>query len=273
MKYLINGKFKAIRRGDFVKADTKEKEFILDTSDKEGCPALGVLIEIEKANKLEIQAKYKKNKLEYLSQLEEKLGEVKMAEQNDQTQSDKAAALIEEMHKAGKSKEEMIVALITKVGMKVAPASKAIKEQLTKLGAILSNKDRKEQGFAVLTEMKFSPKDASDVLAGVARIKDKVSQTNEKQAMVVIRAYAKEKGIELPKKAKGATNLRMKIFTYMIENPTSTKAQFTKFMEENNRNENAIKRQWEIFEIAKKMAETLSGKTNESAKAAPPAKK
>lgn len=258
MLYLINENFKALRRGEFVQSSEGSKEFVLDTSDKEKCPALGQLTEIDKANKLGIPAKYKKNKQEYLSQIESKLGAMKMAEQNEETEESKGSKLIEEGHKAGQTKEQIIIALIGS-GMKLSPASKLLKRKLTELGAIISPKERSTKAFVVLEDMKFNPKNSEDVLAGVARLVSEVAQTTDGQAMSLIRKYAKTNGIELPKKVKGAGNLRLKIFNFMINNPTSTKEAFSEFMESINRNDKAIIKGWEVFEVAQKMAQTLAG--------------
>lgn len=261
MKYLINGNMKALRRGDFVKADEKAKEFIYDSAAPDTPEHnVAVMRGIADANNIVIPSNMAKRG-DIARRLSSELEKLNLPEVKSMTQTEQATKIIEDGVKADKTDDQILVDMVNSgIGFKVA--GRMFKQIMEEKGFRVSAKTRQEQGFDILKKMKFKPNSESweTVEPAIEKLMEGVPDTNEQQAIAVIRKYAKANELVLPKappKAKGGKG-KAAIQDYMVKNPLATKAQFTKFMSELGKNETVIARNWEWFEVGQKMIKSAA---------------
>lgn len=142
----------------------------------------------------------------------------------------KAKEIIEPMAKAGKSDNEMAVALIQVGDFAFKKAGRLLRRCLEDLGVRMSAKDRLTQVSELLLSQDFEPKEWSEVTKVCEWLSEELDATDEKQAMKAVKKFAEAQGIELPKKPKGGgsrkTGFRTTFYAWVIANPAATDAEF-----------------------------------------------
>ena len=144
----------------------------------------------------------------------------------------KAKAILEPMIRAGnKSDDEMQIALVTGAGFPFKKAGRLFARALEDLGVRMSRKDRSEQVAEILTKNKFAPKEWTEVQSVCEYLSTELDATDEKQALVAVKRFAKTNGITLPVRPKGVRgsgkgSFRIKSLNWMEENPTATDQEF-----------------------------------------------
>lgn len=219
MKVLINNNFKALRRGEFVSANSEAGEFIMDTENSEEM-TVATLQEVCLANKIEFGKKDKKSDL--LSKIE--TGLIKLPEQSKMSETQKVKEIIVAGVAAGKSDDEMLIEIVTS-GIPFKLAGRLFKKEMEEGGHRISASKRKESIEEILAEAEFEPATYQEVSDMVARIVKEVNDTDDKQAMKAIKAYMKEKELEVPKPEKGEAprgGLRSRFCGWFSENPAAT---------------------------------------------------
>jgi len=250
MKILISNSFKALRQGKFVKANTDDGEFIIDTKECEAANA--TLIEIAKANKIEIGSQDKKQTL--LEKLEKGFLKSKIPEQNQMSDTDKVDKIVAAGVELGLDDEDMIVQIIQS-GIKYKAASKMFLAAMTSGGFRISTKDRKEQANTILVEAEFNPENNDDVNEAVRLLMEEVADTTEAQAIKICKTYCKAYEIEFPKPEKKArASFKTRFQEFVLEHPICTYAQVKAWVLENKKDEKAAKRLWSSVEFAQKVA-------------------
>ena len=149
----------------------------------------------------------------------------------------KARELIEPMAKAGKSEDEMAVTLIHNGGFPFKKAGRLLRRVLEDLGVRMSSKDRLAQASELLLKNDFAPADWSEVIKVCQYLSQELDATDEKQALVVVKKFAKNQKIELPTKPKRSSvatrvSFRNKFLAWLEANPVSTDAQFDSWVKE-----------------------------------------
>lgn len=171
----------------------------------------------------------------------------------------RAVELVSPKAKAGASDEDMVIVLISEGGFGYKKAGRLLNLALVELGVRISAKDRYEQVCELLLENDFAPTEWSEVQSVVEYLAQEIDSTNEKQALVAVRKYAKENGIDLPKKPKSGggagrgRGFRGQIFDWLTENVTLDDDAFKAWMTENGKPESMTKRFLAFRETARKI--------------------
>lgn len=251
-KFLVNSDFKVIRKGEFVKADEAIGEFIMDSESND--LAASTLREIASANKIAVPKKANNQTLT-TTIAEAIMTDQNIPEQNQPTETDKATEIVKAGFDAGKNDDEIMVELVTS-GISFKKAAKLFKQVAETLGARVSSKDRNAQAAELLADMEFNPATSEDVLAAAKTLSEKIKDTTEKQALTVIKKYAKDHEIELPEvqKAKrtgggGGHGFRGAAFDWIVSNPEATREQFIEFIASNEKPEAVQNRLAGIFDL------------------------
>lgn len=200
-KYLINSDFKAIRKGEFISADSESGEFVMDTDVKNCGLSKGQLEEVAQANKMKISSKL--NAAEFAGELTSQLENLKIAEVNKMTNSEIVKGIVEKGFVEGKSEEDMLVEIIQS-GIKFREAGKLYKQAAEEGGYVANNKKRKEDAAAMMDEAEFAPEHWDEVVSMADQICDAVPGTEQKTAISLIRSWCKANEVTLPKKTKSA---------------------------------------------------------------------
>jgi hypothetical protein len=171
---------------------------------------------------------------------------------------EKARGIVEPLASAGKSDDEMVIALIQDGGFSFKKAGRYLNKALEALGVRMSAKDRYEAVCELLLENDFEPKTWDEVKKVAEYLAEELDSTTEKQALVSVRKFAKENGIELPKKPKGGgggrgKGFRGEIIEWMIENATASDEDFVAWMAGNSKPEALTKRFLGFREMARKI--------------------
>lgn len=201
-KYLIGGNFKALRSGEFVEASEGSEEFIFDSSNTEEHTA-ATIVEIAKANGLTLPGKT--NKKDAIVLLAKHLDSLKLPEVNKMTDTQTVEKIIAEGVANGKTDDDMLIEIIG-AGVSFKAAGKLFKTIMEDKGYRVSAKVRAEKANKILVDSDFGGAGdvtAELVAATIAQIVADIPDTSEKQALVAIRKYAKEKEIAMPKSSKG----------------------------------------------------------------------
>ena len=269
MNYLINSNMKALRCGDFVKADLSIKEFIYNTAAPDTAEhTTAVMRGNADANSIVIPDNLTKRG-EIAQRLATELTKLKLPEVKKMTETESATKIIVAGVEADKS-DDMILVDIVNSGISFRNAGKLFKKIMEEKGLRISNKTRQEQVFALLKKNRFKKpaewqkvQDMLDLICG----EEGVNDTTEKQALLLVRRYAKEAEFVLPKAPKKAAGSKgkAKITDWMVANPKATQEEFTKFMLELGKKENVAKRFFEWFAVAQRMAETITNPPEEAA--------
>jgi len=173
----------------------------------------------------------------------------------------KAKEIITPMAKAGKSDDEMIIKLMQDGGFTAKQAIRYVNQSLEDLGVRMSNKDRQTAVNDMLLANDFAPSDWSEVVKSAEWISSELDATTDKQALGCIKKFAKENKIELPAKPRGAgrsggTSFRVVSLAWMEENPTSTDAEFEKWVLSNEgRTMGDVRYYGRIFKTVRNMYE------------------
>ena len=258
MKYLINNNFKIMRKGSHVVANENVGEFIYD--DERQDLSLGQLKEIAEANKLQCVGK---KQSQYQQSLNEALKMVDVAEQNGPTETEKVEQIVSEGFAAGHDDDTIMIAIV-QAGISFRRASRMFKDAVEKLGLRTSVKDVKEVARKLLAEMEFNPQSFAEVKEVADKLVSEVEGATHGQAMVAIKAYAKENEIALPKREKGekkagrepgASGFKRKLFNWILNNPNGTVDQLKEYIVENERDgEKLAKRFAPIMQLCKDYA-------------------
>jgi hypothetical protein len=260
MKYLINDNMKAVRCGDFVKADQDAREFIYDTmAPKTEEHNIAVMRGIAEAHNFVVPDNLNKRG-DIARRLANDLSKLKLPEVRKMSDTEQVTSIIVEGVKAEKTDDQILVAIVN-AGISFKNAGKLFKQVMQEKGLRISSKSRQEQVFKILKSLRFKPKadDWEKVQAALDKIVEEVNDTDEKQALMMVKRYAKEGELILPKQPKKAAGAKgnVKVQEYMIANPSATKEEFSTFMLDLGKKEKMIDRQWVWFEIAQKMAANI----------------
>lgn len=234
VKYIINNSFKVIFKGEFSAASEVDGEFTYITGQADE-HALATILEIASANGLKISSKAKK--AEAIEQLNAHLETLSINEVNKMTDTQIVEEVIEAGMEAGHDDDTMLIEVVNR-GVSFKSAGKLFKSVMETKGYRVSAKERAEKAAEIIAGSDFGVEEvtAEDVQALTTRICDEVADTTEKQANAAIRKFAKEKGIELPKKAKGSGRgtgtggLIKKVGEFMLENRDCDEAAISEFI-------------------------------------------
>jgi hypothetical protein len=148
---------------------------------------------------------------------------------------EKATAIVSPMASKGKSEDEMIVNLINDGGFGYKKAARLLNKALETLGVRLSAKDRYEKVCELLLEHDFKAETWDEVVKVAQWMAEEIDSTDEKQAMVAIRKYAKDNGLELPKKPKAVgggrgPGLKGQVMSRLVDIPNESVDDFKKWV-------------------------------------------
>ncbi len=174
----------------------------------------------------------------------------------------RAVELIKEKVAAGTGEDDLMILLIQEGGFGYKKAGRMLNQALVQLNVRISAKDRYEQVCELLIENDFAPTTWDEVLGVVSYLAEEIDSTNEKQALVSVRKYAKENEIALPKKPKSESKgrgrgFRGQIFEWMIANVKATDDDFRAFMAEAGKPESMTKRYLFFRETSVKIHEAI----------------
>lgn len=182
-----------------------------------------------------------------------------------QLELEKAKEIVEPLARANASDEEMVVKLITEGQFPFKKAGRLLQHALEDMGVRLSNKDRFAQASELLIANNFAPKDWSEVVSVCEYLETELDATSAKQALVAVKKFAKENDITLPDKPKSAggggsrhSGFRAQVHNYMMENATSTDAEFTAWMKTQESRQGVINYYLRLFQVARTMATKIA---------------
>lgn len=198
MRVLLTQDNKAIRIGQFVTASEDAKEFILDTK-SDDLPTVPSLYDIVDANGLEVAKNLTKPVL--IEQLEKGITDMGLDEQNEMTQEQKVDEIVAAGNEHDQSDDEMLI-LIVQSGIGFKAAGRLFKSAMEKGGYRVSASNRKDAVLDILNKAEFAPENRDELTDMIEHIVKEVNDTNSGQALKIIKAYAKDLELELPKVPK-----------------------------------------------------------------------
>jgi hypothetical protein len=253
MKYLINANFVAIRKGEFVAADNKAAEFLLDSTDQTLKRA--VLLEIAKANKIKLSTKL--SVADSYELLDEELSKMNIPEQNQPTESQKVLELVKVGHAAGKTEDQILCEIIV-AGISFKKAGKLYAQAVVDAGIAVNTKDLKTRAGEIMTTAEFKPSTHAEVETMAKTIKKEFPKAEDGQISSVIRRFLRAGNIEIPatpKGQRGATGFRKAAFDWMLANPTAEDSAFVAWaVKDKEKDEKVASRMVEVFTFVKKFA-------------------
>ena len=177
----------------------------------------------------------------------------------------KAAEIVGPLAKAGKSDEEIVVALIQEGGFAFKRAGRLLQTTLEELGVRMSSKERYTHVEASLVHNGFQPETWDDVTAAAEYFSEELDATTASQALAAIKKFAKANDITLPDSPKrggggggrSGGGFRGKMFAWMVENPTATDEEFGEWLTSNEKDEKVVKRFIPLFQTARAIGEKL----------------
>lgn len=176
----------------------------------------------------------------------------------------KAKGFVEPLARAGKTDEEMLVKLIGE-GFMAKKAFKLLSQCLEDLGVRMSAKDRYTQTSDILLGNDFKPTSWGEVRDVCTYLASELEATDEKQAMIAVRRYAKIQKIELPKPVRGEGGPRSggksfaaRVCKWMVENATAEDATFTEWLKGEKKNQTQINYHIRMFQTGKAMMATVN---------------
>lgn len=252
MKYLINSNFKVTRKGSHITASADAGEWIYDTEQTEQVTA-AQLQEIAKANKLKAVGKKKSEYIQSLNEEIEKMSTV--PEQNGPTQTEIVDEIVRDGFAAGLADDDMMIKIIS-AGVGFKRAAKMFKDSVERQGLRTSTQDVKKTAAELLAELDFKPASYDEVEAAVEKIMKKVEGAQRGQAMVAIKAYAKENEVVLPKREKGkrgAVGFRGQFYDWVLANPTAGEDELVAFLNKEGKDpEKLVKRFLPILQLCQR---------------------
>lgn len=259
MKYLIDGSLDVKWKGAHVIANETDGEFIFDTdADAKDQLNKATLRGIAEANDVIVGSK--DNVATLVKKLDQNFSKLKLLEVNEMSDEAKVEEIVVAGVEAEKDHDTMLVEIVN-AGVSFKNAVKLFKRVMESKGFAITAKKRAEKIQGLIEELEFNAESGEDVSGMIAHIVKNVPDTNEKQALGVLRRWAKKEEIELPKpekKAGGAGGFRAKAFDWMIANPTAESEEFFKWaVEDQGRKETVAKRFVGLFEVSKKIAEAI----------------
>jgi len=165
-----------------------------------------------------------------------------------------ATAVVQPLAKSGKDEGVMITALMPLAGGKAKKALRLMTLALEASGFATSPKERAEEGFKILAKLP-APKTWTDVVALRTKLADELDDTEQGQALGIIKKFAKKHEIELPKKPKsepgegGARGFRGVAFTHIVENAGESREEFVKWIEAQDKKATDVQRLSTILDL------------------------
>jgi hypothetical protein len=263
MLYLINEHLRALQCGSELSFNESNGEFLYD-SEAPDTPehSKAVMFGIAEANDIIIPDNLNKRS-DIAKTLENALSKLKLLEINKMSEQEaQVKALIVDGIAADKTDDQILVSIVN-AGVSFKNAGRLFKQITEGEGLRISNKTRLEQGFAILKRARFkAAKEYSKVEEMIALILDEetgVKDTDRVQAVRIIRRYAKEAEIVLPKAPKQAgTKSMTAIQNWMVENHGATEEEFRTYMLGIGKRDNVIAKNWKWFEVARRIATAIN---------------
>ncbi len=251
-KYLIDATLKALRVGEFVKADEEAKEFIFDTD--EGAN-IATMRGIAEASEVTLDSSLKKGQA-ICDALSAGLTELDLPHMDKMAESDVVTNIIKEGLAADKSDDEMLVQIISS-GITFKKAGRMFKSAMETGGHRLTAKDRQAATDKILADSEFDPDSYADVQEAATTLKAAIKDTDDRAALVCIRKYAKEHEIEMPKavRATRRRGIRSKIFEWIVGNPSSSNEDLVAHVKTLGKDEKFAKRYTVLFDFTRQVAE------------------
>lgn len=247
MKTLINDSFKALRTGDYVKADIDAGEFILDTNVDDPSITKAALTEVANANDIKISGK---TKAEILDSLEVGLEAMNLPEMNKMGDSEKVLEIVTAGVEADLDDDTMLIKIVQS-GIKFSAANKMFKAAMETGGFRTAMSKVKELAREILVGAEFNPESHSDVSEMVGNLVLEINGSDEKQALKAVKAYCKEFEIELPKAKKEPKGPMLeRVQNWIVANPLATVTDLTKWLEDQGKNEKLVARYSQLLEFA-----------------------
>jgi hypothetical protein len=249
MKVLINANYKALRVGQFVKADEAASEFVFDTEDCEH--SVATLLEIGAKNKIDVK-KDKKEKV--ISILENGIIKLELPEMSERPISEVVSEIVAAGVAANKEDDEILIEIV-QAGVKFKQAGKLFSQCMADGGYRVTNKERKSSIREILVSAEFEPSTYEEVTEMLESICNTVNDTSSVQALQGIRAYAKEFELEIPKPSKKAKGgFKNIVQDAVVANPDMSQEDFEALCESNKKDvEKCVARMWPNIEFVQRV--------------------
>jgi len=179
---------------------------------------------------------------------------------------EKAESIVAPLASAGKTDEAMIVALITQGDFRFKYAGQLLQLALEKLGVRMSNKERYSHISEYLMENVFSPETWEDVMNTAEYFAQELDATDEKQALVAIKKFAKENDITLPGRPKGIDKrsggtrhgFTAECFQWMVDNANSSEEEFITWLDGEGKRKELKRHFVRVFQTGQAMAKNIN---------------
>ena len=253
MKVLISNNYKALRVGQYVKADDSVGEFVFDS---ENCfHSVATLLEICSTNKIKAK-KDKKEKV--ISILEAGIIKLELPQMSERPLSEVVAEIVEAGFAAGKEDDDIKIEIV-QAGVPFKLANKLFTEVVTQKGFRISVADRKVAVREILIANDFEPSTYEEVTAMLEKLSDEVSDTSTAQALKAVKAYAKEFSIEIPKPAKKAKGgFKTVVQNAVVANPDMSQEEFISLCEEAGKDaEKLVASMWPNIEFVHRVVASV----------------
>lgn len=252
MKILINANFKALRTGDFVVADTEAGEFLFDSETAAEEFTAALLSDIADANKVKVGSKDNKDAIVEKIITNPKILELPVM--SEKTDSQKVAEIVAAGVEAGKDDDSILIEIVQS-GIKFKVAGKLFNKAMQEGGYRITTKERKAQCREILVEAEFAPETYDEVEEMLERMIGEVNDTTTSQAFSIMKSYAKEFEIELPKPAKKPKGtIKTRAMAFIAANLDAGEEQFSAWIEEQGKKDpkgRMLKTMVELSEFAK----------------------
>ena len=261
MRVLLGQDNKALRIGQFVTASESSKETILDTKSDE-LPTVNSLYDIADANGLEVAKNLTKPVL--IEQLEKGITDMGLDEQNEMTQEQKVDEIVASGNELDQTDDEMLI-LIVQSGIGFKAASRLFKTAMERGGYRVSIANRKDAVLEILNKAEFMPETRDELTDMIEHITKNTNDTNSAQTLKIIKAYAKEAAIELPKAPKlPKGGLAQRFDEWFVGNISATDEDIQEWFEKQGKDEKSTQNYMFRWHRAINLARTIAAKAIES---------
>jgi len=242
MLYLINENFTVTQKGEAVSSSELAGDFVYDTQG--ASLSFASMKEISKANGFKIKGK---KIADVRKPFDTELNELDIPEKREMSTTEKVNELVKSGFEDELSEDEILIGIVQS-GVKFQQAIKMLKQAKIDLGMSISGDDRWKKSNVIMEDEGFEPSQYSDVSDMAKSISDDVPNTNEKQALAMIRKFCKSHKMEIPKKPKSVgTSFAVKAIAWMFSNIEESADAFEEWMEENDKTEKTISKQLKTF--------------------------
>ena len=242
MKYLINPNFTVSQKGKAVSTSKLAEDFIYDTKGEE--LSIASMKEIAKENGFKVKGK---KTADVKNSFDTELEKLDIPEKRKMSQTEAVNKIVKAGFDEDKNEDDILIEIVQS-GVKFQQAIKMLKQAKVELGLAISAEDRWKKSNVIMEDEGFEPSEYSEVTEMVKAISKDVANTNEKQALAMIRKFCKANELEIPKKPKATgASFAVKAMAWMFGNMEAEADAFEEWLEEAEKGEKVIERQLKIF--------------------------